>query len=203
MRSVRLIFPVLFFLAACDCDDEPTPELTNDYLPLSIGNYWEFNSTGWANDILIEHREVEDYVELNSHQYYLVVSTYLSDVRAGFNKDTSYYRIDNDGFVFVYRKSTGIEENRYRLNGKNGDTWSYPFVDNYVADMTLSERDKTIGNREVRDCKDYSFDVEQWADEEYTYTLAPGVGFLKEFSDAWGAGQVLKRAKINGQLIEF
>jgi hypothetical protein len=69
--------------------------------------------------------------------------------------------------------------------------------------MTLSELSKNVGNREVERCKDYSFNVHQWADEEYTYTLAPGIGFLREFSDAWGAGQELKSARINGQLIEF
>ena len=55
------------------------------------------------------------------------------------------------------------------------------FVDESVADMTLSEASKHIGKHEVANCKDYSFNIEQWADEEYTYTLAPGIGFLREF----------------------
>ena len=203
MRSVLLIISVVVFLGACDCSDDPQPELTNDYLPLTVGNYWEFKGIGHTNESLVEHREVEDYVSLNGKQYYLVVSTRLSDVWSGHYKDTSYYRIDGDGFVFVYKKSTDIEENRYRLNGKDGDTWSYDFVDDYIANMRLSELSKNVGNVEVVHCKDYSFDVQQWADEEYTYTLAPGIGFLREFSDAWGAGQELKSARINGQMVEF
>jgi hypothetical protein len=205
MRSLLLIFPILLFLAACDncgCDDL-TPEMETSYLPLAIGNYWEFRSTNKSVDGLVEHREVEDYVTLNDKQYYLVVTTHLSPVWSGAYKDTTYYRVADDGFVFVLRKNLGIEEKRYKLDGIDGDTWSYPFVDNYVADMKLSEKVKTIGTREVRNCKDYFFDVPQWADEEYTYTLGPGVGFLKEFSDAWGGGQELKRARINGRVIEY
>ena len=203
MRTLLIAFPILLFFAACDCDDEPTPELTNDYLPLAIGNYWDFKSTGQPVNEIVEHREVEDYVTLNNHTYYMIVSTFFSETRSALNKDTAYYRIDNQGFVFVYKKSHGIEEKRYKLNGNDGDTWSYPFVNNYIADMRLSERAKTIGNHEVLNCKDYLFDVAQWADEEYTYTLAPGVGFIREFSDAWGMGQELNRARINGHVIEF
>ena len=201
MRSLLMIVAAGLILTACECTEDPQPELTNTYLPLTIGNYWEF--TGVGQHDLIEHREVEDYVSLNDRQYYVVVSTHLQDVWSGHRRDTAYYRIDQDGFVYVYKKSTGIEENRYRLNGKDGDTWSYDFVDDYVANMRLSELSKEVHNVEVQHCKDFSFDVVQWADEEYTYTLAPGVGFLKEFSDAWGGGQELKKARINGELIEF
>lgn len=203
MRIVLLFYSVIVFFGACDCSDEPQPELTNDYLPLTVGNYWEFKAVGHSSDMLIEHREVEDYVTLNGRQYYLVVSTRLSDVWSEHYKDTAYYRVDEDGFVFVYKKSTGIEENRYRLNANDGETWSYDFVDDYIANMRLSELSRNVGNVEVEHCKDYSFDVQQWADEEYTYTLAPGIGFLREFSDAWGAGQELTSARINGKLIEF
>lgn len=198
-----LIFAVVLIMTACECDEDPQPELSNDYLPLTIGNYWNFKSVGYAGERLTEHREVKDYVTLNGKEYYLVVSTPLSDVASDQYRDTSYYRIDNAGFVYVYRKSIGLEENRYRLNAKDGDTWTYDFIDNYIATMRLSELSKKIGDAEVEHSKDYSFDVEQWADEEYTYTLAPGIGFLKEFSDAWGGGQELKSARINGRYIEF
>jgi hypothetical protein len=203
MKNSLLMFGVLLMMTACECNDEPRPETSNDYLPLAIGNYWNFKGTGLSSDELVEHREVVDFVTLNNMEYYLLVSTHLSPAWSGSNKDSAYYRIDNNGFVYVYKKSIDIEENRYRLNAKDGDTWSYDFVDQYVADMTLSEASKQIGNNEVANCKDYSFNIEQWADEEYTYTLAPGIGFLREFSDAWGGGQELKSARINGQEIEF
>jgi hypothetical protein len=197
-----LLFGVLVMMAACECNDDPRPE-TSDYLPLTLGNYWDFKATGLSGDDLVEHREVVDYVTLNNMEYYLLVSTHLSPVWSGSYKDSTYYRIDDNGFVYVYRKGFEFEENRYRLDGKDGDSWSYDYVDQYVADMTLAEVSKKIGNFDVEHCKDFSFNVEQWADEEYTYTLAPGVGFLREFSDAWGGGQELKSARINGHEIEF
>jgi hypothetical protein len=203
MKNALLVFSVLLTMAACDDSDAVRPKTSNDYLPLEIGNYWEFKGTGFVGNGLVEHREVVDYVTLNDKEYYLLVSTHLSPVWSGANKDSAYYRIDNDGFVYVYRKSIDLEENRYRLNGKDGDTWSYDFIDQYIADMTLREVERHVGKVDVEDCKDYSFNIEQWADEEYTYTLAPGVGFLKEFSDAWGGGQELKSARIDGRKIEF
>ena len=197
------MFGVLVLMAACECNDEPQPERSNDYLPLVVGNYWNFKGTGFVSGELVEHREVVDYVTLNNMEYYLLVSTHLSPVWSGNYKDSAYYRIDNNGFVYVYKKSIDIEENRYRLNAKDGDTWSYDFVDQYVADMTLRETSKHVGKIEFTNCKDYSFNIVQWADEEYTYALAPGIGFLREFSDAWGGGLELKSARIDGQEIEF
>jgi len=201
MRNV-LLFSIFLFFVACHCDDDPNPEVTNSYLPLAIGNYWEFASIGPLGEGLIEHREVADFVTLNGRQYYLLVSTPLSNWAQN-PKDSAYYRIDENGFVFVYRKWTRIEENRYRLNGKDGEEWSYDYVDNSIADMMLRKISRRVGKLDIAECNDYSFDVKQWADEEYTYTLAPGIGFLREFSDAWGAGMELKTARINGELIEF
>jgi hypothetical protein len=205
MRRMPFIFTALLLLTACECEynEDPQPAISNDYLPLTVGNYWDFKAVGYSPELFTEHREVEDYVTLNGRQYYLLVSTYLSDMWYGQHRDSSYYRIDDAGFVYVYKKNRGIEENRYRLNGKDGDTWEFDFIDNFIATMKLSELSKDVGNVNVENCKDYFFDVELWADEESTFTLAPHVGFLKEFSDAWGVGQELKSARINGKHIEF
>jgi len=203
MKNALLMCSVLVMMMACECHDEPQPELSGDYLPLAVGNYWEFKGTGFVGNELVEHREVVDMVTLNNMEYYLLVSTHLSPVWSGANKDSAYYRIDNDGFVYVYRKSLGLEENRYRLNGKDGDVWSYEYINQYIADMTLREVTRNIGKVYVENCKDYSFNVEQWADEEYTYTLAPGIGFFREYSDSWGGGQELKSARINGRKFEY
>jgi hypothetical protein len=45
--------------------------------------------------------------------------------------------------------------------------------------------------------------VSEWADEEYTTTLAKGIGFVQEYSNAWGLGQVLESATINGRKYDF
>ena len=196
-----LTFFILLGLAACDCNDNPTPEM-NDYLPLAIGNHWDFRAVGSDNDRTIQHREVVDYVEVNNKNYYLLVSISFP-LEGPAYKDSAYYRIDTDGYVYVYRKDAGPEANLYRLGSKNGDSWTYKSANNDDVTMRVSELDKDIDVAVVRNCKDYSFDVEQWTDDNYTYTLAPGVGFLKEFSDAWGAGQILKSAHINGKETEY
>ena len=165
MKNI-LILGLLGVMTACACDEDPQPELSDDYLPLAIGNYWEFKGTGFVSNELVEHREVVDRVNLNNMEYYVLESTHLATSWSGAYKDSAYYRIDNDGYVYVYRKSLGFEENRYRLNGKDGDTWSYDFIDQYIADMTLREVTRNIGKVYFDNCKDYSFDVEQWADEE-------------------------------------
>jgi hypothetical protein len=60
-----------------------------------------------------------------------------------------------------------------------------------------------VGRYLVTECKSYYYDEIQSADEENTITLAPGIGFVKEYANAWGAGQILKSAKINGQVFNF
>ena len=55
-------------------------KISNDYLPLMIGNYWDFKAVGHSGESLMEHREVEDYVMLNGKQYYLLISTRPSKV---------------------------------------------------------------------------------------------------------------------------
>jgi hypothetical protein len=196
-----LIFCVLLSLAACDKNDNPTPEM-NDYLPLAIGNHWDFRAVRSNNDRTIQHREVVDYVDINERKYYLLVSISFP-LEGPAYKDSAYYRIDTNGYVYVFRKDAGPESNLFRLGSKNGDSWTYKTTNNDDAIVDVAVVDKDIEVAVVRGCKDYSFDVEQWTDDNYTYTLAPRVGFLKEFSDAWGAGQVLKSANINGKEIEY
>lgn len=196
------MFAILLWLAACECIDEPVPETTNAYLPLAIGNYWNFRTVGWTGDQPSEHREVVDLVKINGREYYLLKSSSLSgDDRA--YEDSTYYRVDKDGFVYVYNKNTELEENRFRLNSNDGDSWAYSNKEDYEVTITVRELTKDIDVAQIANCKDYSLDVEEWVDEEYTYTLAPGIGFLKEFSDGWGAGQVLKSAMVNGKEIKF
>lgn len=200
MKKV-IIFSVLLGLVACDKNDNPTPEM-NDYLPLAIGNHWDFRAARADNDRTIEHREVVDYVDINNKKYYLLVSI-IFPVEGPSYKDSAYYRIDTNGYVYVYRKDAGPEANLYRLGSTNGDTWTYKTANNDDATMRVSELDKDIEVAVVRNCKDYSFDVEQWTDDNYTYTLAPRVGFLKEYNDAWGGGKIVKSASINGKEIEY
>ena len=117
--------------------------------------------------------------------------------------DTVYYRLDDNGFVYSRRKYNQVEENKFRLNAKNGDTWMYPVENNDLAAIKLFVVDVELRTKDLQNCKAYFYDVAQWADEEYTITLAKGLGFVKEYSNAWGMGQVLESVTINGQKFNF
>lgn len=192
IHVVLLIYAI--HLISCDSSDDIPAQ--SDYLPLQVGNYWDFKSSNTSSDEIVEHREVVDEVRLNDLDYFLLVSTWSGHS----NKDSVYYRIEPNGRVYKYRKNI-FEENRFRLNATEGETWSYQVPVDDIAHITVRETTVTISKRKFRNCKEYYYDVEQWADEEYSITLAPGIGFVKEYSPAWGLGQVLHAAKINGRVI--
>jgi len=198
MKKVLFLIPILI-LSACHSDDLP---ITQDYLPLQIGNYWNFKSINEPGNNTFVHREVVRISVIDNREYYLLVDS----ARYGdtIYKDSSYYRVASDGNVFVFRKNqSGLEDNRFRLNGNDGDTWSYQRGDDGKVTISLSVSTLTINNKEIKNCKGYYLDVERWADEENTVTLAPGIGFVKEYSDAWGMGWVVESARINGQNFNF
>ncbi|MGC3943577.1 MAG: hypothetical protein QM762_03410 [Chryseolinea sp.] len=192
---------LLASLFACErADDLEQKKLSSNYLPIEVGNYWDFSGVNAKTNEIVMHREVTGVANLNGHDYYLIVSKVPSNSSI---VDSAYYRQDNDGNVYTYRKSLGIEELKYKLNAIDGDTWSYPFVDDDEMDVTLNVGAIEMPSRTVENCKNYYYNVVQWADEEHTNSLAPGVGFLKEYSNAWGSGLILSKAWIGGNVIEF
>ena len=186
--------------SACHSDDSNEP-ISGSYLPLQIGNYWNFEGNELNSNSKI-HREVVALATIENLEYYLVVN---SATNGNYSyKDSSYYRVTNDGNVYIYRKnSDGPEDNRFRLNAKDGDTWSYSKGSDGVANITVSVSSLTLNGKEIGNCKSYYFDMQNWADEENTIVLGPGIGFVKEYSDAWGLGYTLKSARINGQDFNF
>lgn len=195
------VFFCSLLLFACDDDSPSFNTDSNTYLPLQIGNSWEFESTNKDLTDLNTFKRVIAKVTLNDHTYYEIISGWGTSVEN--IPDTAYYRVDDNGFVYILRKTKNNEENRFRLQGQDGDTWSYPVDDNDEAFISLSVSTLNIGNKNLKNCKAYFYNVEGWADEEYTITLAKGIGFVKEYSDAWGQGSILKSATINGQVINF
>jgi len=202
---MRALILILMMAVVVGCHyDSITYEIpmTKNYLPLEVGNYWNFKTTGGSPTQVDLHREVVSLVTINNNQYYLLVNSLLDANQV--YKDSTYYRIEDNGFVYTYRKSQpDFEENPFRLNGTNHDTWTFPMQGKDQTQMTLTFGSLWLGNVEIADCKSYFFNVPKIADEEYTITLAPGIGFVKEYSDAWGVGQVLQSARINGQVFKF
>ena len=172
---------------------------SSGYLPLAVGNYWEFKSVRTTGGPVAQRWEVRGTAQLNGHEYYLITAV---DVANHTVIDSVYYR-ESDGDVYSYRRSMGFEELKYKLLANDGDTWNYPYVDGDVMNVTLHVRSLDMPSTTVNDCRSYYFDVDRWADEEHTSTLAPDIGFIREYSDAWGSGIVLSKASIGGNVIQF
>lgn len=194
---------VLAMTCACNPDNESlerSGKFSTSFLPLEVGNYWDFKSVHSTNGEIVMHREVKGTKQLNGHEYYLLTS---QSPQSNTIIDSVYYRIEANGDVYTYRRTMGIEELKYKLFANDGDTWSYPFIDDDVMDVTLHLGKVDTENKTVEDCRNYYFDVPGWADEEHTNSLAVGVGFIREYSNAWNSGMVLSKASIGGSVIDF
>ncbi|HEV8513428.1 MAG TPA: hypothetical protein VGQ59_09125 [Cyclobacteriaceae bacterium] len=205
MKNVVIVL-MICILIGCEHSDirheKPTDESEN-YLPLKVGNYWNLeitdNSLGYADKI---HREVAATATINNHEYYLLITSSAYDNYT--YKDSSYYRIDPSGFVYIYQKAhPNYEDNLFRLNGNDQDSWSYTIERNNEVQIKLTVESVTLGNTEITKCKSYFYNAIQWEDEEYTTTLAPGIGFVKDCGFFSGVCQELKSARINGHVYNF
>ncbi|MGC3947697.1 MAG: hypothetical protein QM762_24875 [Chryseolinea sp.] len=199
MKSFRSIFCVtLSLLAACSDDIQEDQIDPSSYLPMKVGNYWEFKYEVLSGNTTVRRREVMDVVTLDGNQYFEILETEIaSDLEA---RSTVYYRIE-DQRVYAYQPGT-IEENLYRLDSKHGDTWSFPSYD-HIATMTVTVSDITLGAATIKHCKNFQMDVEEWEDDERVYTLAPGIGFVRIEPPNPEDTLILKRAGINGQEYNF
>ena len=201
MKTNSLLFCFTLFLIGCQEDNSSIDTGSDRYLPLEVGKTWIFRSLPQNNNDRKTFRRVIAEVNLDNRIYAQVVSGW-HDAEEVIN-DTVYYRVDDKGFVYSRRKYNDTEENKFRLNAEDGDTWTYPIENNDLVAITLSVVDVELKIKRLQNCKAYFRDVSPWVDEEYTITLAKGLGFVKEYSNAWGMGSDLESATINGRKFNF
>lgn len=203
MRKWLAILSCICVLWGCDDRDK---ELYNGipsagYLPLEEGNYWDFKDINAKRSGVVLHREVRGLTRVNGREYYLVTSGSAS---TGSYIDSAYYRTEANGDVYLYRKGTTEEVLKFKLFAREGDTWTYPASDNdEVMNVSVHIGPVDAGSTTVDNCKNYYYNVNEWADEEHTITLAQGVGFIREYSDAWGTGMYLSKASIGGLVTQY
>lgn len=198
--TIACIALLAFGFSACDDDDTDGSYGSNSYLPLKVGNYWEFVSTSLEGKYATR-TEVTRTVNLHNQEYFELVTMHQFGDAASI--DTLYYRIEKNGYVYTFRKNWTIEENPIRLYADDGDKWTYETNYNDEAAITTSiVDDLEIGGEELDNCKAFYFDIEHAADEEYTTYLAPRIGFVKYFS-GWGLGSRLTKASVNGKVYTF
>jgi hypothetical protein len=203
-NGVIVVVCALAVLVSCDSDPMSDTlskkEMSSEYLPLEEGNFWDFKAVKGSTNEVVQHREVKGTALINGREYYLIISS----AQAGQPwLDSAYYRVESNGNVYVYRRSAASEELKYKLFAGDGDTWSFEVNNDDQMDVTVHVGAVTTGATTIDDCKAYYFDVKEWADEENTVTLAPGVGFVREYSDAWGMGIILTKASIGGNVVEY
>src|SRR5690349_3127127 len=109
MRSIWsiliLVGYALAMTALFSCTDDnsviPPEKLSTSYLPLQVGNYWEFKWIGATPNSSVIHREVVGKADLDGREYYLLTSREAPSQQW---IDSVYYRVESNGDVYTLRK---------------------------------------------------------------------------------------------------
>jgi hypothetical protein len=183
MRTLRLLIVwlnIFLYLLSCNKEDEKMT-LTNNYLPLKSGNYWQLDYT--------DREEIVGTKIINNKTYYLLQ----------YQNDTSYYRIENDK-IFVIENNQN-ESVKFNLRANVNDTWNY---NSYKVKLTSKTDIITINGHKIINCYQFFFDVPVMVDEEHSIWLAPGIGFIQEqCGECLHQIRKLDEARIDGQIIHY
>lgn len=200
-RNAAMILLTLLTIG-CDYGDSEFRVAENNFFPLQVGNYWELRpfAQNPTNDQVVTKMTITGTETFAGVEYYCMVTTSESPI--GVYIDSAYYRMDGNGFVFR-RTETGDVSNPYRLGADDGASWRLS-SSSTEDDMTVTfySTPVEIGSLQLENCRLFSYDVENWADEESYTTLAPGIGIVTMHS-AWGFRKDLKKAMVNGVEYNF
>ncbi len=179
----HLGFIAILFLIFSACKDEDTISVPSaNYLPLEVGNYWEFDYS--------QKKEIVGEKTVNGKSYFVLVT----------GNDTAYYRVENYK-VYVIEWGASAETMEFNLGGKLNSSWKY---NSYTVKLASKNDTITINGKKITNCYRFYFDIPDAIDDEHDIWLAPGIGFIQ--SDCWECPYpVLKlnKARIGGESIEF
>jgi hypothetical protein len=198
LLSGKLIIALTFIAilsASCEKENiinsEKPDRFSTDYFPLMTGNIWNYS----RSRVLVKH-----IVSINKKEYYEVVSeSIVADTV--FYTYTEYYRKTSDGKIYTMDSDKKREALKYDFNVPVNGSWTYAEDDNnHIWKVTkISNTLKVnVTNRQIANCMKFDYDLIQAVDDEHTIILAPGIGRLVSQSYAWGMGDTLKNAIING-----
>jgi hypothetical protein len=155
--------------------------LTDDYLPLEVGNYWQLDYT--------DKEEIIGTKIINNKTYFILVSL----------NDTTYLRKENDKIFAI--ENMADESIKFDLSANVHDTWKY---DLYNVTLVSKTDSITINNYKIYNCYQFYFDVPIMVDEEHSIWLAPGIGFIQEScGECLHQIRKLDKARIGGQNIDY
>lgn len=168
-------------LNACKEEVLPLDKLTNDYLPLAVGNYWNIDKFGL--------RKINETKVFDGRTYYAITQSH----------DTSYARKEGDKIIEYDLGKTSV---MFDLTADVNDTWQYR---NYTVTLKSKTETISIGGQAIKNCYKFYFDIPAAADDERTIWLAPGIGFIQQqcHGECTGGKGLLKEMKLDGKVYKL
>lgn len=183
MKKLFGVCGIITCLLLNACKDEVVRlnELTNEYLPLTVGNYWNLDKFGL--------RKITETKVFDGKTYYAVTQSH----------DTSYVRNEGDKIIEYDQGKTSV---LFDLTANVNDTWQYR---KYTVTLSSKTETITIDGQVIKNCYQFYFDIPASADEEHTIWLAPGIGFIQQqcHGECIGGKWKLKEMKLDGKVYKL
>jgi hypothetical protein len=187
MKKLSALFLIIVALLSCQKDHLTKIEISSDYFPLKVGNYWNYELAG---KYLVKDSQLVD-----GKEYFEIINDY----------GTSSFYVVRDNKIYVRDLSINSkEEMKFDLTAGTNDTWTYG-----PGSVTLVNRNATItiGNLQVDSCLQFDFYNKNLIDYGSSIWLAPGIGLIQRTcQECFGSAfEIIKLNKvyINNKELEF
>ncbi len=190
MRTLLMFSIIVIGLVSCEKEKSENTDLvlSDDYLPLSVGNEWTFELSG--------RQYISEKQTINGLEYYKFIDNYGISM---------FYRIEGDK---IYKLSSldDTGELLFDLAASLNEKWEYS-----IGYAKLVDRNATveIEGVEIDNCLQFNYFSEDLMVMDYGFSiwLAPGIGFVQRtcqecYNSAFETLK-LEKAIIDRQLIEF
>jgi hypothetical protein len=180
IKSLSQFVIVLIFVSSCEKNDDKIT-LTNNYLPLEIGNNWKFDFS--------EKKEIVGSKVIGDKTFYLIQ----------YENDTVYYRTENDKvYVIEYEDNESV---KFNLSAKVNDTCNY---NSYLVKLISKTDTVLVNDTKFVNCLHFYYDIPGVVDDEHSIWLAPGIGFVQEqCGECLHQIKKLDKVKIGGHEVDY
>jgi len=163
----------------------------DNYFPMNIGDTWNYR-----------HRtdEVKGVKTFNNRTYYEVQSDSYDNTGQYYNSYKSYYRVEPGEKVYQLNSDSSTEFLIYDFTVPVNHSWT---SQDWNITNSTDSKVITIKNNHIGNCIEFDYDIPQAADDEHAIILAPGIGRIITASFAWGLGDTLQSAHVNGVYYDF
>jgi hypothetical protein len=168
MKRRILVSLLLIGFLGGGCESEPvSSNPAENYFPLAIGNYWEFER---PNSRVPVHRlQIWDSVEIYGKTYFAYGTS---------PEQTIWIRGDDEGRIWQFSNNRRIIWFDFSL--ENGDY--YKFNDQPVR--VVKHETMMVNDVTYHDCIEFRFDHPEWVDDEVNFVFAAEIGPIKIYG-AW------------------